>query len=279
MKRTAHDDRTPYRIYHRFRQVKSLNTKGLRLGIVGVGAAVAVAIIGCGSTATNATNTPGSGTVSVAVTSPTGGSVIAADNVTIRGTVNPPNATVQIQGRPAAVGNGVFTGTAALHGGKTTIDVIGSAPGAAPGSTSVAVTQQSSGSGGSQHFSSNNSGSGNTTVMRSVVQGPTSTTSQGFYSPSDNISCSIQSESAECSVASADLTFILPQGGGSAYTISGLSVAQGTGAEAPYGTEQSDGAIVCTIPPSSTPAGITCQDTVSGHGFAASRIAARQSVY
>ncbi len=77
---------------------------------------------------------------------PTSGSVIAGTSVVVRGTVSPASATVQIQGQPAAVGNGVFTGTATLHGGKTTIDVIGSAPGATPGSTSVVVVQQSSGS-------------------------------------------------------------------------------------------------------------------------------------
>jgi Glucodextranase, domain B len=120
---------------------------------VAVAAALAVAVAGCGSTTTTTTTTTsaaGSGAVTIVVTSPTSGSVIAAENVTIRGTVNPPNAVVQIQGQPAAVGNGVFTGTATLHGGKTTIDVVGSAPGATPGATSVTLTRQSSGgSGGS----------------------------------------------------------------------------------------------------------------------------------
>jgi hypothetical protein len=63
----------------------------------------------------------------------------------VRGTVSPANATVQVQGQPAAVGNGIFTGTATLHGGKTTIDVIGSAPGDTPDSTTVMVARQSSG--------------------------------------------------------------------------------------------------------------------------------------
>jgi hypothetical protein len=63
--------------------------------------------------------------------------------------VSPPAATVQVQGKPAAVGNGVFTAAAELHGGRTTIDVIGSAAGEVPGSTSVVVVQQgSNGSGG-----------------------------------------------------------------------------------------------------------------------------------
>lgn len=108
-------------------------------------AAAGLATAGCGSTTTTISNAAATGprTVSVAVTSPTGGSVIAADSVVVRGTVDPASATVQVQGRPAVVGNGVFTVTADLHGGKTTIDVIGSAPGATPGSTAVVVSRQS----------------------------------------------------------------------------------------------------------------------------------------
>src|SRR5882757_6062191 len=97
---------------------------------------LAGAVGGCGSTVSKTASSTAR-VVSVVVTSPTDGSVNAADHVTVRGTVAPANAIVQIQGEPAAVGNGVFTGTAALHGGKTTIDVIGSASGAAPGSTHI----------------------------------------------------------------------------------------------------------------------------------------------
>jgi hypothetical protein len=99
---------------------------------------------GCGSTTTTTTTTGGE--VSVVVTSPASGSVIAGTSVTVRGTVSPPTAAVQVQGRPAAVGNGVFTAAAELHGSRTTIDVIGSAPGQTPGSTSVVVVQQGSNS-------------------------------------------------------------------------------------------------------------------------------------
>lgn len=239
-------------------------------------AAVAVAITaaGCGSsTATSADPH----IVTVVVTSPTSGSVIAADNVTVRGTVTPTNATVQIQGQPAAVGNGVFTGTATLHPGKTTIDVIGSAPGMTPGSTSVAVTQLST-----------NPDSQTNTVTRTVTapaQGhtqataPSGSSGETFYAPSGNVTCSLQSESAECSVASIDTTFVLPPGGGVAYTTTGLSVPRGEGSEAPYDTQRSYGQIVCSIPPQNVPAGITCRNTATGHGFEASRVAARQRVY
>jgi hypothetical protein len=127
--------------------------------LAGTGVVAALAVAGCGSTTSTTTSTVGAGAVSVVVVAPTSGSVIAASNVTVRGTVDPANATVQIQGQPAAVGNGVFTGTAALHPGKTTIDVIGSAPGMTPGSTSLTITQQSSGSpGGSSHQGSSSGG-------------------------------------------------------------------------------------------------------------------------
>lgn len=79
--------------------------------------------------------------VRVDVASPADGAVIKGDRVTVRGTVTPADATVQVQGRAASVGNGVFVATATVHRGKTTIDVIGSAPGATPGSTTVRVTR------------------------------------------------------------------------------------------------------------------------------------------
>jgi hypothetical protein len=144
-----------------------------RAWTVAVVAALGLAVAGCGSTTSTTTSTVGAGAVSVVVVAPTSGSVIAASNVTVRGTVDPANATVQIQGQPAAVGNGVFTGTAALHPGKTTIDVIGSAPGMTPGSTSLTITQQSGGgSGESSHHGS--SGSGGATPAVAVERGGSS---------------------------------------------------------------------------------------------------------
>jgi hypothetical protein len=121
--------------------------------------------------------------------------------------------------------------------------------------------------------------SGPSTGTSSTPKAPVTTTSQSFYAPDGNISCSLQGEGAQCSVASADRTFVIPRGGGSAYTVSGLSVPLGAGSEAPFGTERSDGVIVCDIPPEDVPAGVTCRDTTSGHGFEASRVASRQAVY
>ena len=79
-------------------------------------AAVLVAIVsaGCGATRTSP---PTPEKVTVTLMSPTIGSRTAADHVTVRGTVTPADAVVEIQGQPAAVGNGVFTGTATLHHG------------------------------------------------------------------------------------------------------------------------------------------------------------------
>ena len=120
-------------------------SKAIGLSAAAGAALLALACSGCGSTTTTTTSAENASAVTVALTSPTSGSVIAADQVIVRGTVSPANAAVQVQGQPAAVGNGVFTGTATLHGGKTTIDVIGSAPGATPDSTTVMVARQSAG--------------------------------------------------------------------------------------------------------------------------------------
>jgi len=126
----------------------------MRLASVGVVGAVAIVLSGCGSggtkTITEVSGQPG-GSVVVAVTSPASGTVIAADSVIVTGTVQPKDAEVQIQGKRAAVGNGTFTGTVNLPGGKTTINVVGSSPEETPGTTSVLVTRQgSSRSGGSK---------------------------------------------------------------------------------------------------------------------------------
>lgn len=126
------------------------------LGVL-LAALVLAGATGCGNTTT--TTTKIGGEVLVVVTSPTSGSVIAGNSVTIRGTVSPPSATVQVQGKPAAVGNGVFTGSAELHGGRTTVDVIGSAPGVTPGATSVVIVQQGAGNKGSHSKPKQKSGS------------------------------------------------------------------------------------------------------------------------
>jgi hypothetical protein len=108
---------------------------------------------------------------------------------------------------------------------------------------------------------------------------PTEAAARTFYAPGGDISCSLRSDSARCSVISADRTFVLPRGGGFAYAEPGIAVPAYAGSEAPYASEQSEGAIVCTIPPESVPAGLTCRDGASRHGFVASRVGSRQRVF
>jgi hypothetical protein len=105
--------------------------------------ALALASTGCGTTPveTPAAVATAPKIVKVALLSPSAGTVTSAGRVTVRGTVSPANAMVLVQGRPAAVGNGVFTAMATVHRGRTTIDVIATAGGAAPGSTRVAISR------------------------------------------------------------------------------------------------------------------------------------------
>ena len=137
------------------------------VGLSGVatGALLAFVVAGCGSSSTTTATTGAAssgGAVQVHVTAPSDGSVIDADHVAVRGTVNPPNATVQILGQTAQVGNGIFTGSTSLHGGKNTIDIVASAPGSAPGSTTLTISRLSHG--GTSHASS---GGGNSNSGRS----------------------------------------------------------------------------------------------------------------
>jgi hypothetical protein len=105
--------------------------------------ALALASTGCGTTPAEipaAVATPPK-MVKVALLSPSAGTVTSAGRVMVRGTVSPANAQVLVQGRQAAVGDGVFTATATVHRGHTTIDVIATASGATPGSTRVEISR------------------------------------------------------------------------------------------------------------------------------------------
>ncbi len=93
---------------------------------------------------TGGNGAPAAGAVGLNVTSPSSGSVINAEDVTVRGTVMPSSASVEVQGQPAPVGNGVFAGNAPLHSGSNTISIIASAPGYTPTSTTITLTTGSS---------------------------------------------------------------------------------------------------------------------------------------
>ncbi len=112
-----------------------------------VGGVSLAVLSGCGGTSTS-TTTEAAQAVVVQVTSPTNGAVINGNSVAVRGTVTPGNAAITVAGQPAAVGNGVFTGSASLQQGKNTIDVIGSAPGRSPGSATLVVTRPGAGGSG-----------------------------------------------------------------------------------------------------------------------------------
>ncbi|HEX6688499.1 MAG TPA: hypothetical protein VF085_07520 [Solirubrobacterales bacterium] len=99
-----------------------------------------------------------------------------------------------------------------------------------------------------------------------------------FHAPSGNVSCEILSNGALCSVDSIGETFAFSDGQ-EAHTESGAVLPRGTGELAPYGSTVSAGSIACTVPQSSEPRGIVCTDSESGHGFEASRVSERQSVY
>jgi hypothetical protein len=102
---------------------------------------VVLGTAGCGGSDDSANTATTNSNVDVQITAPADGSSLRADRVTVRGTVTPPDATVQILGQAAQVGNGVFTGSVALHRGANTIDVVASAPGAAPASKTLTVTR------------------------------------------------------------------------------------------------------------------------------------------
>jgi hypothetical protein len=72
------------------------------------------------------------------VAAPADGSTVRADPVTVRGTVTPSDASVQVVGQSAQVGNGVFTTSVPLKKGRNTIRFH---PSHAPrGATSAAST-------------------------------------------------------------------------------------------------------------------------------------------
>jgi hypothetical protein len=104
--------------------------------------ALAMVTVGCGGNSAPQTATSAAA-ASVTVTAPANGTVINGERVTVRGTIAPANASVQIQGKPAAAGAGQFAASVGLHPGANTIEVIASAVGEAPATTSLTVTRSS----------------------------------------------------------------------------------------------------------------------------------------
>jgi Glucodextranase, domain B len=105
--------------------------------LVAVTGLISFVLAACGGSKSTAENS----SVTLQVTAPADGSTVRADRVAVRGTVSPGDATVQIAGRTAQVGNGVFAGSVPLHRGANTIDVVASSAGAAPATETITVNR------------------------------------------------------------------------------------------------------------------------------------------
>ena len=114
---------------------------------------IGLAVAGCGSSSSSSKD------VTLRVSSPSSGTTTRADRITVRGTVDPPDADVQVVGQNAQVGNGVFTVSVPLHKGRNALDVVASSKGSAPTTTTVTVIRKSgSSSGGGARVSHGNPG-------------------------------------------------------------------------------------------------------------------------
>jgi Glucodextranase, domain B len=103
------------------------------------GVAVAASVTGCGSSSGNAS------AAHIQITAPVDGSDVRGNRITVRGTVSPPDAAVQVLGQPAQVGNNLFSSSVSLHSGANHIDVVATAPGANPTTTAVTVIRSGNG--------------------------------------------------------------------------------------------------------------------------------------
>jgi Glucodextranase, domain B len=142
------------------------------------GVAVAASVAGCGSSSGNSSG------AHVQVTAPVDGSVVGSNRITVRGTVSPADAAVQVLGQPAQVGNNVFSSSVSLHSGANHIDVVATAPGATPTTTAVTVIRSgtgkstptpstsSSGSGGGGGSQAGRAGAGGSDCGGGVTAGP-----------------------------------------------------------------------------------------------------------
>ena len=106
------------------------------IGLV-VGFAAAAIISGCGTSKSTTSMTS-----SVQVSSPSDGSVVRTSRITVRGTVSPPTATVQVLGRQAQVGNGIFTVSVPIHTGNNDIDVVAGGAGITPSTITFLITRK-----------------------------------------------------------------------------------------------------------------------------------------
>ena len=80
--------------------------------------------------------------VRVEVESPGDTATVQEESVEVRGTVDPPGATVRVLGRRADVSNGSFSIVIPLEPGANVIDVIATAGGRSPALTAFRVTRE-----------------------------------------------------------------------------------------------------------------------------------------
>jgi len=105
-----------------------------------------LALAGCGSDESASTTTekaaaPARQAITITVTAPKDNDVVRRNSVAVRGTVDPPDASVQVAGKSAMVNGGIFSAKIALDPGDNTVDVIATAEGAKPTTTSLTVTR------------------------------------------------------------------------------------------------------------------------------------------
>lgn len=99
-----------------------------------------VAVAGCGASSKRTGN--GGPPVRVTISAPGDQSTTSADTLTVRGSVSPADASVQVLGQPADVVAGAFTARVPLQPGANVIDLAATAKGRGPALTAVRVTRE-----------------------------------------------------------------------------------------------------------------------------------------
>jgi Glucodextranase, domain B/PASTA domain len=105
-----------------------------------LGAALAVALAGCGGEDAPSRKPPRP--VRLHVASPADTALVDAGTVEVRGTVSPARAQVRVQGRPARVSGGSFSAVVALAPGANVVDVAATARNRAAALTAFRVTRE-----------------------------------------------------------------------------------------------------------------------------------------
>jgi hypothetical protein len=126
-----------------------------------IGSVVAVFGGGCGSSSDD-----NSRSAHVQVTAPVDGARVRSSRISVRGTVSPADANVQVLGQPAQVSNGVFSSSVALHSGTNHIDVAVTAPDVNPATTAVTVIRPKKSAPGN-HGSGGGTGGGSSSATGS----------------------------------------------------------------------------------------------------------------